>query len=255
WPRARSWPFAGPNGPSTTGCARPGQFLITRWPSRCSAFSPTMWPKGCKPSKTSGSRHFPRPSRSRPEVRRMPPKTHRTAVVAMAPAEVWEPLQAIRPQTDRHVQPRMAPITLLYPFMPREQWGEALPALTEAGRHIAPFQVTLTTFRSFTHAFGKATIWLEPEPRHALVTLQAALQAAFPAYDEQSRFAAGFTPHLSVGQAASPAARQHMLSTLQAAWRPVQFTLAAIMLIWREAEGPFEVAHAIPLNRHEALLT
>jgi len=78
--------------------------------------------------------------------------------------------------------------------------------------------------------------------------LQAALQAAFPAYDEQSRFAAGFTPHLSVGQAASPAARQHVLSVLQAAWQPVQFMLTAIMLIWREAEGPFEVAHTIPLR-------
>jgi poly(A) polymerase len=93
----------------------------------------------------------------------------------------------------------MPHITLLYPFMPREQCGEALPVLTEAGRHIAPFQVTLTTFRSFTHAFGKATIWLEPEPRQALVTLQAALQAVSPAYDEQSRFAAGFTPHLPEG--------------------------------------------------------
>jgi len=178
----------------------------------------------------------------------MPAKTHHTAVVAMPPPAVWEPIQALRRQHDRHVQRWMPHITLLYPFMPREQWGEALPALTEAVRHIAPFQVTLATFRSFTHAFGKATIWLEPEPQYAFVTLQAALQAAFPAYDEQSRFAAGFTPHLSVGQAASPAARQHVLSVLQAAWQPVQFMLTAIMLIWREAEGPFEVAHTIPLR-------
>ena len=179
----------------------------------------------------------------------MPAKTHRTAVVAMPPMEVWEPIQAIRRQHDRHVQRWMPHITLLYPFLPREQCGEALPALTETARHIAPFQVTLTTFRSFSHAYGKATLWLEPAPRHALVTLQAALQAVFPAYDEQSRFAAGFTPHLSVGQAASPAARQHVLRVLQAAWQPVQFTLTAIMLIWREAEGPFEVAYAIPLGR------
>ena len=178
----------------------------------------------------------------------MPAKTHRTAVVAIPPPEVWEPIQAIRRQHDRHVQRWMPHITLLYPFMPREQCGEALPALTEAGRHIAPFQVTLATFQSFTHAFGKATMWLEPEPRHVLVTLQAALQAAFPAYDEQSRFATGFTPHLSVAQATSPAARQHVRNVLQGAWQPVQFTLTAIMLIWREAEGAFEVAHAIPLG-------
>ena len=178
----------------------------------------------------------------------MPPKTHRTAVVAVPPPDVWEPIQAIRRQHDRHVQRWMPHITLLYPFMPREQFSAALPGLTEAVRPIAPFPVTLATLRSFTHAFGKATLWLEPEPRDAFVTLQAALQAVFPAYDEQSRFAAGFTPHLSVGQAASPAARQHLLSVLQAAWQPVQFTLTAIMLIWREAEGPFEVAHALPLG-------
>src|SRR5215510_10085763 len=119
----------------------------------------------------------------------MPAKTYHTAVVAMPPPEVWEPIQAIRHQHDRHVQRWMPHITLLYPFMPRAQCDAALPALTEAGRRIAPFQVTLATFRSFTHAHGKATIWLEPEPRHALVTLQAALQAVCPAYDEQSRFA------------------------------------------------------------------
>jgi RNA 2',3'-cyclic 3'-phosphodiesterase len=178
----------------------------------------------------------------------MPLKTHHTAVVAVPPPDVWEPIQAIRRQHDRHVQRWMPHITLLYPFMPQAQFAKALPALSEAGRHIAPFQVTLATFRAFTHAHGKATLWLEPEPRHTLVALQAALQAAFPAYDEQSRFANGFTPHLSVGQAASPTARQHLLSVLQGAWQPVQFMLTAIMLIWRESAGPFEVAHAIPLG-------
>ena len=77
--------------------------------------------------------------------------------------------------------------------------------------------------------------------------LQGILQAVFPAYDEQSRFPTGFTPHLSVGQASSPRGRQ-LLETLQASWQPVQFTLTAIALIWREADGPFEVAHAIPLG-------
>jgi len=178
----------------------------------------------------------------------MPVKTHHTAVVAMPPPEVWEPIQAIRRQHDRNVHRWMPHITLLYPFMPRQQCDEALPRLLEVGRQSAAFPVTLTTFRAFTHAFGKATIWLTPEPRQALVTLQAALQIAFPAYDEQSRFPTGFTPHLSVGQASSPRSRQHLLETLRASWQPVQFTLTAVMLIWREADGPFEVAHAIPLG-------
>jgi poly(A) polymerase len=142
----------------------------------------------------------------------------------------------------------MPHITLLYPFMPRAHFSEALPELIVIGKQNAAFQVTLATFQAFTHAFGKATIWLAPEPRHTFVTLQAALQAAFPAYNEQSRFPTGFTPHLSVGQASSPHGRQHLLETLQASWQPVQFTLTTIALIWREADRPFEIAHAIPLG-------
>jgi 2'-5' RNA ligase len=142
----------------------------------------------------------------------------------------------------------MPHITLLYPFMPRKQFAEALPRLLEVGRHSTAFQVTLATFRAFTHAFGKATIWLAPEPRHAFLTLQATLQAAFPAYDDQSRFPTGFTPHLSMGQALSPRGRQQLLETFQASWQPVQFTLTAVAMIWREADRPFEIAHAIPLG-------
>jgi RNA 2',3'-cyclic 3'-phosphodiesterase len=178
----------------------------------------------------------------------MPPKTHRSAVVAIPPPDVWEPIQAIRRQYDRNVHRWMPHITLLYPFLPHEQFSTALPALLEVGRHVAPLQVTLTVVRSFTHAFGKATLWLDPEPQQALVALQAALQAAFPAYHEQSRFRTGFTPHLSVGQATSPHQRQQLLETLHAAWRPVQFTLTAVQLIWREADGPFQIAHTIPLQ-------
>jgi RNA 2',3'-cyclic 3'-phosphodiesterase len=178
----------------------------------------------------------------------MPVKTHHTAVVAIPPPEVWDPIQAIRHQHDRNVHRWMPHITLLYPFMPRKQWGEALPRLLEVGRQSAAFQVTLATFRAFTHAFGKATVWLAPEPRHAFVTLQATLQATFPAYDDQSRFPSGFTPHLSVGQASSARGRQQLLETLQASWQPVQFTLTAIALIWREADGLFQIAHGIPLG-------
>jgi 2'-5' RNA ligase len=145
----------------------------------------------------------------------------------------------------------MPHITLLYPFVPRVQFDEILPGLMQVGRQHAALQVTLTTFQAFRHGSGKATIWLAPEPRHALVTLQAALHAAFPGYDEQSRFPTGFTPHLSVGQASSSRGRQYLLETLQAAWQPVQFTLTALTLIWREADGPFQMAHTIPL---EALL-
>src|SRR5919108_2719526 len=138
-----------------------------------------MSPKVYRRSETSGPPLFPRPRSRTYKAACMPVKTYHTAVVAIPPPEVWEPIQAIRRQHDRNVHRWMPHITLLYPFMPREHFGEALPGLMQVGRQSAAFQVTLATFRVFTHAFGKATVWLAPEPHHVFVPLQASLQAAF----------------------------------------------------------------------------
>src|SRR5215831_6667307 len=116
-------------------------------------------PKVYRRSETSGPRLSPRLRSHTHKAMGMLVKTHHTAVVAMPPPEVWEPIQAIRRQHDRNVHRWMPHITLLYPFMPREQFGEALPGLMEVGRQSAALQVTLATFQAFTHAFGKATIW------------------------------------------------------------------------------------------------
>ncbi|MGE3539979.1 MAG: 2'-5' RNA ligase family protein [Candidatus Tectimicrobiota bacterium] len=178
----------------------------------------------------------------------MPAKTHHTAVIAMPPPEVWEPIQAIRRQYDRQITRWMPHVNLLYPFWPREQFTAALPLLQAVGAGLAPFQACLTTVQSFTHARGRATLWLTPEPREAFVALQAALQAAFPDCQEQGRFARGFTPHLSVGQADSAAERQQLLPRVQALWQPLAFRLEAVQLIWRQADGPFQVAQTIPLG-------
>src|SRR4029453_13633554 len=189
-------------------------------------------PKVYRRLETNGSRLFPQPRSRMDKAACMPVKTHHTAVVVIPPPEVWEPIQAIRHQHDRNVRCGMPNIPLLYPLFPRAHFDEALPALIEGGKQSAAFQVTLAAFRAFTHAFGKATIWLAPEPRHTFVTLQGTLQAVFPPYGEQSRFPTGFTPHLSVGQASSPRGRQHLLETLQASWQPVQLTLTAIAPVW-----------------------
>lgn len=178
----------------------------------------------------------------------MPPKTHHTAVIAMPPPEVWEPIQAIRRQYDRQITRWMPHVNLLYPFWTRQHWDAALPLLQTVGAQMRPFQARLERVHAFTHTHGKATLWLTPEPQEAFIALQAALQAVFPDCHEQTRFARGFTPHLSVGQAASAAERQHLLQLLQASWQPVQFTLTAVHLIGRQADGPFHIAHTMPFG-------
>jgi len=178
----------------------------------------------------------------------MPPKTHRTSVVAIPPQEAWEPIQAIRRRHDRQIHRWMPHVNLLYPFLPREQFDLAVPVLTAACQQVSVFDATLSTFRSFTHASGRSTLWLAPEPRASFGQLQAALHTAFPDYDEQSRFSGGFTPHLSVGQVASRRELRSLTAALQAEWQPLQFPIAAVALIRREADGPFQVEQWLPLS-------
>jgi 2'-5' RNA ligase len=177
----------------------------------------------------------------------MPDKTHHTAVAVVPPQEVWGPIQAIRHKHDRQFRRWPPHVNLLYPFYPDERFAETLPRLVDACARIAPIQVILAEFRFFLHPSGKATLWLAPEPQEALIRLQAALQAACPDCDDLSRFAAGFTPHLSVGQASSAEEARRLLDAWKRTWEPIQFKLSAVALLRRQRETPFEVERWIPL--------
>jgi 2'-5' RNA ligase len=179
----------------------------------------------------------------------MPGKTHHSAVAVVPPEQVWEPIQVIRRRHDRQIRRWMPHVNLLYPFRPRSEFPTILPELAAACAPLEPFTVSLGDFRFFRHGSGRRTLWLAPEPAEGLRQLQAALQAAFPDCDDLSRFPAGFTPHLSVGQFTSPAECERMRAQLQAGWQPVVFLLEEVSLLTREADRPFVVADEIPLGR------
>ncbi|MHC4605639.1 MAG: 2'-5' RNA ligase family protein [Planctomycetota bacterium] len=174
----------------------------------------------------------------------MAQKSHHTAVVAIPPAPVWEPVQAIRRVHDRQIGRWMPHVTLLYPFLPPDRLDETAPGLLEACRGLAPVETALREFCFFRHRRG-ATIWLAPEPKEKYVRLQAAIQKAFPGHDDVSRHRDGFTPHLSVGQTDAPEA---LAKDLQKGWTPLEFTLANVAVIRREGDTPFEVVREIPLG-------
>lgn len=179
-------------------------------------------------------------------------KTHQTAVAIVPPQEVWGPIQVIRERHDRQVRRWPPHINLLYPFYPPDRFDEATPRLASTCTQIVPFLITLAEFRFFQHSSRKATLWLAPEPKEALVRLQAALQAACPECDDLSRFAAGFTPHLSVGQAGSAEEAQRLKDAWQRVWEPIRFDLSAVTLLRRERNTPFQIERWIPLAAHEA---
>jgi 2'-5' RNA ligase len=174
-------------------------------------------------------------------------KTYRSTVAVVPPETAWPPIQAIRRRHDRQFWRWMPHINLLYPFVPPADFPAALPLLMAACAQVHAGVITLHTVQYFLHASRRATLWLAPEPREALVALHSRLQAAFPYHDDLGRFPHGFTPHLSTGQADSPAVLQRLLPELQAAWQPVQFDLTAVAVLHREADRPFHVAHWLPL--------
>ena len=177
----------------------------------------------------------------------MAPKSHHTAVVVIPPETVWPSIQEIRRTHDRNVDRWMPHVTLLYPFLPPDRLGPAETALAPACARVAPFDARLGEFRFFDHQSGRATIWLAPEPRHAFIELQSAVQACFPDYDDVSRHAAGFEPHLSVGQARSATAARALVTDLQAVWRQLVFPVDSIAVIRREGDGPFRLDRRVLL--------
>lgn len=159
--------------------------------------------------------------------------THQSALVLVPPPEVWEPIQAIRRVHDRQVRRWMPHVTLLYPFVPRSELDGAVPAAQAALAAVPEFDVSLARFDAFRHRGGTFTLWLAPEPKEALRAVQAALVRAFPQCDATGRFAGGFTPHLSVGQARGPESLAALRRELDA-WTPLVFRARRVTVIVRE---------------------
>ena len=176
-------------------------------------------------------------------------KSYKTAVVAIPPDHLWGPIQRLRKQHDRHYRRWMPHITLLYPFRSVAAFEQVAPLLTRVCRSVEPFEVKLNRFDLLIHTRRKATLYLIPEPANALKDLQKALLETVPDCDDVTRFAGGFTPHLSVGQFRSQEAHTFCVN-LQAAWQPLAFTLAHVNLIWRNdpPDDVFRIGHVLSLG-------
>jgi 2'-5' RNA ligase len=170
----------------------------------------------------------------------VPKKTHTTAVVLIPPPEIWIPIQAIRRVHDRHVTRWMPHITLLYPFRPHHEFDRLAERFSAVCTAIRRFRLVLTEVHYFRHRRDSYTLWLVPEPKEALVHLQALLETVVPECNDVSRPQGGFTPHLSVGQVRGELQMLDLKEALQTSWQPLAFTAGEISLIWR-GEPPDDV--------------
>jgi RNA 2',3'-cyclic 3'-phosphodiesterase len=180
-------------------------------------------------------------------------KAFTTAVVLIPPREVQPAIQAIRAIHDRHVKRWMPHITLLYPFRPRHQFDQLAERFAVACKGMAPFQVEFAEMRSFRHRHDHFTLWLAPEPKEALVRLQALLGSVVPDCNDVVRHRDGFTPHLSVGQVRGERQLLALQRALQGSWQPIVFAAREISLIWR-GEPPddvFRVGQTVRLGAEE----
>ena len=181
------------------------------------------------------------------------PQVHQSAVVLIPPESHQAPIQALRAVHDSKYARWMPHVTLLYPFVAEEHFGEAAALLARAVQDVEPFEVSLADFGSFEHR-DHVTAWLRPEaePPGALQALHAALVKVLPPPPGEGAEARhGFTPHLSVGQLPRAAASEtrRVLSAWERDWRPLRFPVAEVCLISRRGDGPFEVRERIPLGR------
>ena len=181
-----------------------------------------------------------------------PEKTICAAAVIIPPHEIWRPIQAMRARYDRHFARWMPHITLAFPFRPKEEFESLAPQFEKACADIKPFEIELAEFRYFDHGRDSFTLWLEVKPPEPLIALQAALVLVTPDCGDVALFAAGFTPHLSVGQARGEPIMNKLRETLQTNWKPLRFQVSELCLVWRGEMPPddaFRVGGKVQLGQ------
>jgi poly(A) polymerase len=180
------------------------------------------------------------------------PLVRQSCLVLVPPEEVWAPIQALRAVHDSKFERWMPHVTLLFPFVPEDSFGEAEALIAEALRGIEPFEVMLSGFGYFEHS-SDVTAWLRPDdhPHGALKALRAALEKVFPRGEARGREPEfDFTPHLTVGQLprAPAATLRRTLATWERDWRPIRFEVGDVCLTSKRGDGPFEVRRRVPLG-------
>jgi len=187
-----------------------------------------------------------------------PPKAHTSAICIVPPLACWDPIQHVRCFNDKSFVRWPPHVNILYPFEQDEPTGAVFQAAAaraaDALRHVQPFDLRLQSFGRFDHR-SSCTLWLRPSQGEGLLTVQAALEAAFPhcsdLSSDPSRSIEGFEPHLSVGQWKSAAAADAAARRLAAALPPggIGFAVDRVWLISRAGfKDPFAFRWEVPLG-------
>lgn len=171
-------------------------------------------------------------------------KSVRTAICVIPPQEHWGDIQLIRRNNDKAFDRWMPHVNMVYPFVPSSRLSTAVSAVATAVKAIAPFRATFSRYGSFVQP-KSLTGFVQPEPLEPFKQLNAALEGAFPGYNDlSSRGEDGFHPHLSLGQWA----KQAVLERLLPVWKPFEVLVDRVYIIERTGDSPFEVRYEVFLG-------
>jgi poly(A) polymerase len=172
---------------------------------------------------------------------------YESILAIIPPEDLFPPIQAIRQQHDAGYVRIVPHITLLYGFLPDRYFDDVVDLIAPILAKMSPFAVTLTDFDVLTHhQSATAYLRLVVTPEEALHELQSTLNRLFPqCYEQSSKTAAGYNPHLSVGQFANAAAA---LATLPQ-WHPRKFTVDSVALLSRRRDEPCVIRNIVGIGK------
>jgi hypothetical protein len=178
-----------------------------------------------------------------------PPAGLRTALVVVVPEA--DPLVATfralhhRAAVERRVPPH---VTVLVPFVPPELVDEQLRADVRAhAAALGAFDAELRRVATFS-----GHVWLAPTPRERFVELIRQIYWRFPDYPPYGGDHPEPEPHLTVGQAESPAELPALAAAAErqlAPGLPLRFRVDALTLLAEGADGVWRTIEAFPLAR------
>ena len=185
----------------------------------------------------------------------MPPrKVHTTSLCWVPAVDQQEPIQRLRVEHDRQIGRWPPHVNVLYPFVPIDEFEEAVTRLSHALAAIPAFDVAMRRLQRFTYGKKSLTAWLAPEPDaasppDAWQTLQALCQRAFPHCTDQTDRCGAFVAHLTVGQFTQTGLVDQLQASLERSWQPLRCAVGSLVLISRAGQDqPFLVHWRVPLG-------
>jgi 2'-5' RNA ligase len=161
------------------------------------------------------------------------PKSGETGLVVVPPPDIRNEINMWRrvfKAYDSQVTPH---ITVTFPFVREEVWGEKRRDVVRALANIHSFRIKLRELGSFVH--DESVLWLKPENGNNLMRIHAIMQEVFGPHIGHSTLA--YVPHLTLGFFSKIENLLEARATIQKQLKLLQFTVDKLIYAVFDDEG------------------